>query len=1540
MLIADEDITTELDRVVCRLMKLALQSSRARQTPPPSRWMQCKLLDLLTLTEKAIGRRKKQFIENYPILAIEGVKPPDLELDQDSRIKEIVEKYRHFIQPIEKMTNTDDTNYQNTDLDVEDEFLSTTSNEFLKDDEYIKGISPSLVMPQPVFSTENFVIAESPPINDNPLERTKAWLDDDIEATTFPKHEVNYENISSGDTDHSLTNTRHKQKKSNKRQNINKKDFKESNADSKFSLHSKVSSKFKIKRDDKHKKKNGNTKPTKKLPKKKPSYNTLIKKQYSSPEYDTYAVKSKRKSKENHSFNVSASKPIPESLIELCHPEMKVCQPSGGQPRITTNNIDTNHNVVIAKMPDCDISATEESYLVDIVMQDFEETVALRRTVGTDAEKKLSEAEYDIGSLNNDFDETMCPKHEVSSENVQSQTIFLNDINEPSTSKGIRHNISTDVQCGPDTFATHPMLSASTSFVKIPPVFTAGVKIQEVGDDTNMKGIDIGTSTQVTNTTTITPRLRSVGIKIKDSDVNLNDKTESCTMTVQDSILQTSGMFSYSPKRSSGRNSIISSPETRLLKPISSYLKTEDSGSEFCEPSIASSSKTHTFFVNASINASQVLVKSPPGSKDVIIEASSSKNMRPRLSCGGVHVHSFRDKETSEDVVFQGQWQRHKPKACTRKRSCNFTSFRKANEAAVKKNRETLKEKGLGSKEKMFRRRQDKKQIEADIKKPIQVRNTKPQKLKLDEKSQTKKPVTSANKLSITANNIQRPVKTVTKVASKIGMSVISKTTKSTFTVKKPSILSNLAGKEDNDKPKKLKKSYIPLYLRLRKAALLSDNDKENINQNVDSVCGQDTLDKENRKIVQNVPIQDVKNDLLKFSDEVRENISYLVFRNELQDNVESPEDLSSGSTVDHSKSTPRPLEALKHSQSAQSLNSSTCSSPNSVATVRAVVTRSKILSHRRHSTSSYKSNLTTNSESDGTPTKIKKVIKRCKTVKKAETKDVNNKENVPESTQNFATKDKDKLSKLAFNSRHKSVYIAQIKTEGSPPPNTLSRHKTQIANKSNIIIAARKDSDEKRRASGPTVSKKKSIKSDTSSAYEDFITCQSDSCESSDSTNMVLVLEPQLNYDNILDLQNISLIRNTECNVDPTSHLVPEWVKNSSLHSRASNIFDSVRRILEDALDLAIRPGDHSTRHSGSKTVILKEPNHEVLDNRDDPSDAKAVTEPDTTQFLERVIETALDKTFDTVLGDELNTVGINDTRLTAVDLDMLSFNSITSVSKISTDNELNVPLETEQAHSTVSSQNTTSVQDIFERKEPHLIQNTPGALAVQAFSGFSLDVEPVVGDQPDPVALIDSETGSPALQFTRLATSEELFISGRSSDSYESCLIDDDTVVPTWLFQLISQQQSVEDDREPVLLGPVAAPTNEPMYDANGNVIEPSLIGVSAGAGDGRGIHSDHSQDSSGRGTSLSSSDTSSGPQSAVSTILIDPAFTTPLDLLRDPMSSSAVLQSEPHSSDRTYRINNDLRIDRTGILSGASDVDADVSSIDTDVPDLSDN
>lgn len=45
---------------------------------------------------------------------------------------------------------------------------------------------------------------------------------------------------------------------------------------------------------------------------------------------------------------------------------------------------------------------------------------------------------------------------------------------------------------------------------------------------------------------------------------------------------------------------------------------------------------------------------------------------------------------------------------------------------------------------------------------------------------------------------------------------------------------------------------------------------------------------------------------------------------------------------------------------------------------------------------------------------------------------------------------------------------------------------------------------------------------------------------------------------------------------------------------------------------------------------------------------------------------------------------------------------------------------------------------------------------LAVQAFSGFSMDGEPVAGDQPDYVNIVGSDTGSLAVDVARQAVSD----------------------------------------------------------------------------------------------------------------------------------------------------------------------------------------
>lgn len=72
--------------------------------------------------------------------------------------------------------------------------------------------------------------------------------------------------------------------------------------------------------------------------------------------------------------------------------------------------------------------ATEENMLVDIIMDDPQDPIDLHRSIGTDAEAENIDCtdKNQIDNLSNDIDINLFTRHEVSTENICSQTIFLN----------------------------------------------------------------------------------------------------------------------------------------------------------------------------------------------------------------------------------------------------------------------------------------------------------------------------------------------------------------------------------------------------------------------------------------------------------------------------------------------------------------------------------------------------------------------------------------------------------------------------------------------------------------------------------------------------------------------------------------------------------------------------------------------------------------------------------------------------------------------------------------------------------------------------------------------------------------------------------------------------------------------------------------------------------------------------------------------------------------------------------------------------------
>lgn len=78
---------------------------------------------------------------------------------------------------------------------------------------------------------------------------------------------------------------------------------------------------------------------------------------------------------------------------------------------MSTNNTMTENSPTkeqVTELTEVDVAATKESLLIDIVMEDANETIALRRTVGTDVFNSISEFENEIfeGCDNSDLEIT------------------------------------------------------------------------------------------------------------------------------------------------------------------------------------------------------------------------------------------------------------------------------------------------------------------------------------------------------------------------------------------------------------------------------------------------------------------------------------------------------------------------------------------------------------------------------------------------------------------------------------------------------------------------------------------------------------------------------------------------------------------------------------------------------------------------------------------------------------------------------------------------------------------------------------------------------------------------------------------------------------------------------------------------------------------------------------------------------------------------------------------------------------------------------
>lgn len=108
----------------------------------------------------------------------------------------------------------------------------------------------------------------------------------------------------------------------------------------------------------------------------------------------------------------------------MCQPDLSI--PANVNVHHTTKDQRRKGRICTVNDLSSDIAATEESVLIDIVMDDKEETIALRRSIGTDADSMDDDKETDVGYKVKNV--ALYSGLQVKSENVHSQTIFLNGI--------------------------------------------------------------------------------------------------------------------------------------------------------------------------------------------------------------------------------------------------------------------------------------------------------------------------------------------------------------------------------------------------------------------------------------------------------------------------------------------------------------------------------------------------------------------------------------------------------------------------------------------------------------------------------------------------------------------------------------------------------------------------------------------------------------------------------------------------------------------------------------------------------------------------------------------------------------------------------------------------------------------------------------------------------------------------------------------------------------------------------------------------------
>ncbi|CAG5041760.1 unnamed protein product [Parnassius apollo] len=1320
LLTADQDITTELDRVVCRLMKLALRTSGDQDVPPPTSWLQFKLLDLLTLTERAIERRRWHFVNNNTLTAVgyddyhknEDIDKLDLfKLNESVTAMEIENKYRHFVECKQSCDGEDFKQKSVEDisqLKVEDN-MSETSNEFVKIYDYSNQDSDSSHAISHTSSNENY---ECSIVEKETTSETK------FKNIAYPKL-VNHSGVrSSGDTDHSL-------KMSNR------------------SRYKKLQNKY------------------------------------------------------NNDENIDDLQiaKIPNSLIKFCHQNMNTKGIMNG----SIFTVGNNHRNTILKRSEESIAGTKESCLIEIVTDcnRSAETIALRRSIATNTNDRYLHHNCEQLSaleLNADKvpyvkkDKSFTSEHLLCLEDAKSQTIFLYDINEPSTSKGVCH-VNMDVQCGLDAAFICPMPSATKSLTRLSTNFTNIENAVSGEDKTTECDVFINSS------------VKSNGIQIKDSDIIL--------LKNEDSFHKTHFVVNYNTVIEPNSEHLVIA-ETEIVNPKqpSNIIKSEDTCPDYRQNAICVANHEQ-YEENPSRSLLSVTCSSKEMSKGIIgpfinkeVEFMNNISLsKPTLAFGGILVHSYKDRKTCEDIIYQGDWQRFVPKTIDRKNRFDTIVFKRMMKQSYDKRKKLFLEESIQQRklkkteinnicndrkqrvkiwsEKLKSNKTSSKVLLKTVKSSVLPRSKKNEYVDLnDKKALMNSSVTNEKNLVVKHMEKSyipkylriRKCNFFDKLRQSIGTVNVEKrdnkrkylhTNSRTKDIKsgllkfireppqntnyihvthRKALKSSSATYENNVIVKNSAKNYIPQNLKKRKLIFLNNN---KLKQSIDSVNVK-KRDIKRKYLLTNSKTKDIKGDLLKFIGEPRQNISYTIFRNKIDNENET--NMRSLSIKNNS--------SIKMVRKAHSGNSS-CSSTNSVRTIKQLSPNSK---ESQFNIKASKSNL------------VNKINKSSKLIKKTVNKSsplFDNKENSPDTSKNLETEN------IQFLGWSKKPLM---------PQNMVSVHKDKL---SHVDISKDFDSvDRKNCKSGTSVCRSLSL-------HEPSENIVSKNQVHIDNPNLVLVLESRKELN--MDYKKLS-------SHSPPSEAIQDL--DYSLDAELCTSFNSANNIANDNESINMR----------NEVLSIIEERLNFIKNS---SNVKISISEQNESFNLEELNKSCEKVncfTDKSLENEFTAHSMH-SGSKPVDVDLISFKSFASISGYSeyflADSELSSTLDSLEIFTSPE----RSMQEIFEKNNKLCIP-----------------------------------------------TSEEIFTSSRSSETYVSCQIDDDNMVPQWLFHLMNQQQS--DEEEPQHISPPIPLHSipQPHLDVNGNIMEAS--GLGAGAGDGCGIHSD--QDSSGRDTSLSSTETSSAQHS----------------------------------------------------------------------------